>query len=482
MDVASIVRPLDLVALTLTGLAALTVSAIQLLLWRTFDRPRAALWAGVIAASGFLDLVQVAMLSVGSPAGIRFFGGLAIFLATLFAGAMILVVADEQSWLAENSRGAVYGIVAAAAVACAVLLATEPRGGADPLLWLRSPTNPSLRFYYTVIIAAAAAAAVLAAIRLRQAGPMLVALGLLAGIARPRALTELHAVHVGGPIPPGLALLAFALVLLVLGVGIGSVVWVLADEKAAALAAVRRNERRVRMEQLGQMAGSIAKDMKEVLARVNAGVVAVREQGRLVDGQAVALDVVDEAVASGQATAEGLLAFARAESSSQPPIDLAALVREQAIDLQFLLGEQHWLSCDTGQQPLMVRLDPMRVRQVLHNAIHNSRDAAGATNRLNVAIRTYPQRLERARVVGHFTLEPGDWVVLLVSDDGPGFPEAVLERAFEPFVSTKGVAGTGLGLTLVYAIARDAGGAAHASNMYHHRGAVLECWFPASAS
>lgn len=57
MDAATILRPLDFVALLLTGLAALTVAAIQLLLWRTFARPRAALWSGVIAASGFLDLL-----------------------------------------------------------------------------------------------------------------------------------------------------------------------------------------------------------------------------------------------------------------------------------------------------------------------------------------------------------------------------------------------------------------------------------------
>ncbi len=123
----------------------------------------------------------------------------------------------------------------------------------------------------------------------------------------------------------------------------------------------------------------------------------------------------------------------------------------QAVPLNALLQDIASLY-DAGDVPLVLELepgcpdvlaDPQQVRQVVHNLVQNAQDAtpAGAGP---VVLRTRRS-------------ESGRWVRLLVLDRGPGFAEAILQRAFEPYVTTK-AKGTGLGLAVVKKIMDEHGG------------------------
>jgi signal transduction histidine kinase len=92
------------------------------------------------------------------------------------------------------------------------------------------------------------------------------------------------------------------------------------------------------------------------------------------------------------------------------------------------------------------------------NLCSNAIQAMGAGGTLRVSLGTAQLPAERALSNG--TLRPGSYVRLTVEDSGSGMDAATLARIFEPFFTTKEIGrGTGLGLSLVYAIVTDAGGA-----------------------
>ena len=142
--------------------------------------------------------------------------------------------------------------------------------------------------------------------------------------------------------------------------------------------------------------------------------------------------------------------------------------RIEAIDLNALVREV--LVLYEGQVPMQVFLedglpkvagDPTLLRQVLHNLIKNAKEALGET--------AEPQlRVGTGR--GLHGIE------LRIGDNGPGFPEHLLSRLFEPYATTK-PKGTGLGLTIVKKIVDEHGGAIDVRNAQPH-GACITITLP----
>ena len=127
-----------------------------------------------------------------------------------------------------------------------------------------------------------------------------------------------------------------------------------------------------------------------------------------------------------------LLGYVRNEPQVDELVDLGAEVRDAITFYQPLLAEdQIQLHADLPDDPVDVRLNRQRLRQVLLNLLTNSREALGEAGHIWVRI----QRHE-------------DSVDLIIEDDGPGIPARDQDKIFEPFFSTKNT-GVGLGLTLV---------------------------------
>ncbi len=143
-----------------------------------------------------------------------------------------------------------------------------------------------------------------------------------------------------------------------------------------------------------------------------------------------------------------LLMFARKRHTTRAMVDLNQVVRETIAlrSYEQRLSNVNVLEALPTGLPL-VFADPHQVQQVLLNLIINAEQAMVASNgRGTLIVRTWHEVDREA-------------VVLEVNDDGPGVPEDVQPRIFDPFFTTKEVGkGTGLGLTVAYAIVQEHGG------------------------
>jgi two-component system, cell cycle sensor histidine kinase and response regulator CckA len=153
-----------------------------------------------------------------------------------------------------------------------------------------------------------------------------------------------------------------------------------------------------------------------------------------------------------------LLAFSRQQLVNPRLLDLNETVTDVRKLLVRLIGEDIELVIQSAPDLLPVRVDPVQAEQILMNLAVNARDAMPNGGRL--FIETSNVRLEKAYCrARHLSIAPGRYVMVAVSDNGCGIPESVKNRIFEPFFTTKGNdGGTGLGLSTVYGIVKQAHG------------------------
>jgi CheY-like chemotaxis protein len=164
------------------------------------------------------------------------------------------------------------------------------------------------------------------------------------------------------------------------------------------------------------------------------------------------------AATRGHALVEQILAYSRSQIGKRAPIDIGLVVAETLELLRGSLPTAIRLEASTPQFPLVVIGDVTQLHQVVMNLCSNAIQATSAGGTLRVALEAVDLPAERALSNG--TLRPGHYVRLTVEDSGTGMDAATLSRIFEPFFTTKEIGrGTGLGLSLVYAIITDSGGA-----------------------
>jgi nitrogen fixation/metabolism regulation signal transduction histidine kinase len=155
--------------------------------------------------------------------------------------------------------------------------------------------------------------------------------------------------------------------------------------------------------------------------------------------------------------------YARTPEASLRELDLNALVREV---LRLYESLAPYMRLELARDLPPVRGDPAQLRQVIHNLLQNAQDALADTPEPRIVMRS-----EAA--------EPGK-VRFSVTDNGTGFPEHLMKRAFEPYVTTK-PRGTGLGLVIVKKIVEEHGGEITIANVAPH-GARVSLTFPAAAA
>ena len=202
-----------------------------------------------------------------------------------------------------------------------------------------------------------------------------------------------------------------------------------------------------KMAALGQTISGVAHELNNPLATILSWAERLADRN-LDDTSRRGIDVILGEAERAARIVRNLLTFARKRQSTRSLIDLNQVVRET---LTLRAYEQRLTNIDvvtalaSGLPPVFA--DPHQIQQVMLNLVINAEQAMlSANGRGSLVLRTWHDAERSA-------------VVLQVSDDGPGVPPDVRNKIFDPFFTTKDVGkGTGLGLTVAYAIVHDHGG------------------------
>ncbi|HJL15532.1 MAG TPA: ATP-binding protein, partial [Sandaracinaceae bacterium LLY-WYZ-13_1] len=239
----------------------------------------------------------------------------------------------------------------------------------------------------------------------------------------------------------------------------------LLSEKLEALEASRAARQqmeehltRVRqMQAVGRFAGAVAHDFNNLLT------VVVSVSGLLRDGTEAGcearrhLDVIDDVARRATDLTKELRGLGPAAPNTAPTVDVRRLVARAEPMLRSLAGSDVSLRSELGDAPLGARIEPASLERVLANLVTNARESMGGPG--HVWIRVRPVELDGAFTSRHPGASEGPHVEVRVTDDGPGMPEAVRVRVFEPFFSTKAPSdGRGLGLATVFGLVAAADG------------------------
>ena len=228
-----------------------------------------------------------------------------------------------------------------------------------------------------------------------------------------------------------------------------------------------------KMEAIGQLTGGIAHDFNNLLMAVLGSLEMMRK--RLPDDPKLRmlLDNALQGAQRGSLLTKRLLAFARRQELKQEAVEIPELVRGMTDMLQQSLGPSIMIETHFPLVGKPVLGDANQLEMILLNLTVNARDAMPDGGRIVIATQEKVLREgDGAR------LKPGAYVCLTVQDSGEGMDEPTLQRAMEPFFTTKGPGkGTGLGLSMVHGVAEQSGGW-FGLRSQKGNGTTAELWLP----
>jgi len=211
----------------------------------------------------------------------------------------------------------------------------------------------------------------------------------------------------------------------------------------------RRSERELaqsqKMDSLGMMAGSVAHDFNNLLTAILGFAGILKLSPALDDEDREHLFLIEQSARRGADIAGRLLSFARGGLARFVLVDLVEVLRETLRMLTPTLHDGLVLRARLPDGPVRVEGDFGQLQQALLNVLSNARDAMPIRGTIDVRLQSLEGR-----------------ALVTVRDDGPGMPEDVRTRIFEPFFSTKAAgSGTGLGLAITYGVVQGHHGDLH---------------------
>jgi PAS domain S-box-containing protein len=211
-----------------------------------------------------------------------------------------------------------------------------------------------------------------------------------------------------------------------------------------------------KMEAIGQLTGGVAHDFNNLLGIVLGNLEMIREETGGESAQRELADAAIEAALHGAELTRQLLAVARRQPLAPKHAVLAPLLESMARLLRRSLGDSITLDLVLAESTWPVLIDLSQLESTILNLAVNARDAMPDGGRLT--IETANAIIDAADVDLQPDAEPGEYVVIAVSDTGKGMSPDVLGHALEPFFTTKGADGSGLGLSMVHGFVKQSGG------------------------
>lgn len=214
-----------------------------------------------------------------------------------------------------------------------------------------------------------------------------------------------------------------------------------------------------KMQAMGQLAGGVAHDFNNLLTAMIGFCDLLLQRHGVGDPSFADLIQIKQNANRAAGLVRQLLAFSRKQPLKPKLLDVADNFLELKHMLNRILGENISITFHHGENLGYIKVDPVQFSQVILNLAVNAKDAMEGKGELKVETRV--EHIKEPYKFGEDIINPGEFMVLAVSDTGCGIAPENLTRIFEPFFSTKENivgSGTGLGLAMVYGIVRQTGG------------------------
>jgi len=231
-----------------------------------------------------------------------------------------------------------------------------------------------------------------------------------------------------------------------------------------------------RLEAVGKLTGGVAHDFNNILQVIGGS---LQLLGTSLMGQPAPqrhLQMALTAVDRGAKLSSQLLAFARRQPLQPCVLNPGRVVRNMEDLVRRAVGEHVEVETVVSASLWNATLDPHQLENVVLNLAINARDAMPGGGKLTVELSN--TMLDDTYVSAAHEVPPGQYVLLAMSDTGTGMPADVLERAIEPFFTTKGEGqGTGLGLSMAFGFVKQSGGHFRIYSEVGH-GTTIKAYFP----
>jgi PAS domain S-box-containing protein len=231
-----------------------------------------------------------------------------------------------------------------------------------------------------------------------------------------------------------------------------------------------------RLEATGTLAGGIAHDFNNILAAIlGYGEMALRD---VPVGTRMRRDLDSILIAAerGRLLVERILAFSRSGVGERRPVHVEGVLREALDLLAATLPNNVHIDAQLAAGPAAMLGEATQIHQVFMNLATNAVQAMPTGGTLTVALRVVEVESERVATTG--TIAPGEYLRLVLADQGTGIAPESLARIFDPFFTTKDTGvGTGLGLSLVHGIVTEVGGAVDVTSKLGE-GSVFTVYLP----
>jgi two-component system cell cycle sensor histidine kinase/response regulator CckA len=233
-----------------------------------------------------------------------------------------------------------------------------------------------------------------------------------------------------------------------------------------------------KMQAIGQLAGGVAHDFNNLLQAIQFRLDELLSRHPVGDPSYEGLIEIRQTAVRAADLVKKLLTFSRKQTVQRETLDLGEVIGEFEVLLRRLLREDVKLQTDYGRNLPFVRADKGQLETAVMNLAVNARDAMKSQGGGVVRIRTARVSRAEAMSLGYTAAPDGEFGLIEVSDTGPGIPPEVMSKIFEPFFTTKALGeGTGLGLSTVYGIVKQADGWIHVESR-QGQGATFRIFLP----
>jgi len=236
----------------------------------------------------------------------------------------------------------------------------------------------------------------------------------------------------------------------------------------------------VKMEAVGRLAGGVAHDFNNLLMVISSYTELLLQQLEGETGHAKKLRAIAGAAQRAARLTRELLAFSRKQAMQVQVVEIDPLVQNFEHLLRGALREDIDFFLETDGKGARIKIDPSQFEHVLLNLTVNARDAMPNGGRFEIHTGLRKFDCEEMRSV--FSIPPGEYVEISLSDSGCGMSPEAQTKIFDPFFSTKEQGqGTGLGLAMVYGIVKQSGGYIEVQSV-ENQGTSFRIWLPTTTA